>query len=110
MAVFQAVLSTLSILLWAGCASLPVSFPPPAQRPSLSSSHFVMMGDPGADSFIVQGFRAKSETSWRWTHDHPVLRFTLPDTGPLKFTMDFALPEVTFRETGPVTLAIAING
>ena len=69
-----------------------------------------MMGDPGADSFIVQGFRAKSETSWRWTHDHPVLRFTLPDTGPLKFTMDFALPEVTFRETGPVTLAIAING
>jgi hypothetical protein len=104
------VICALSILLWTGCNSLPVSFPPPAQRASLGSGNFVMMSDPGADAFIVQGFRAKSEGGWRWAHDHPVLRFTLPDTGPLKFTMDFTLPEGTFRETGPVTLAIAING
>ena len=68
------------------------------------------MGDPNADSYIVQGFRDHSETSWRWAHDHAVLRFTLPDAGPLQFTMDITLPEPTFRETGPVTLAISING
>lgn len=69
-----------------------------------------MMSDPHADDFIVQGFRDKSEGSWRWTHDHPTLRFRLPESGPLRFKMDFTLPEATFHETGPVTLAIAING
>ena len=68
------------------------------------------MSDPAADSFIVGGFRAKSEGAWRWALDRPVLRFTLPETGPLEFTMDFTLPEATFHETGPVTLAISING
>ena len=28
----------------------------------------------------------------------------------LKFTMDFSLPERTFRETGPVTLTFTLNG
>jgi hypothetical protein len=69
-----------------------------------------MMSDAVADAYIVQGFRAHSEGSWRWAHDHPVLRFTLPDAGALNFTMDFTLPEATFHQTGPVTLAIAING
>ena len=100
----------LSSLLWAGCHSLPVFFAPPAQKPSLASAAFVMMSDPAADAFIVQGFRAHSESGWRWTHDHPVLRFTLPETGRLKFHMDFTLPEATFHETGPATLSIAING
>ncbi|HEV2447984.1 MAG TPA: hypothetical protein VGS58_18770, partial [Candidatus Sulfopaludibacter sp.] len=78
------VLSSL-LLPWAGCDSRPVSFPPPAQRQSAASRHFVMMGDPDAGSYIVQGFRAYSETSWRWALDHPVLRFTLPEAGPLQF-------------------------
>lgn len=98
------------ILLGAGCSSLPVSFPPPAQRPALEDRHFVMMGDPDAGSFIVQGFRAKSEGEWRWALDHPVLRFILPDAGLLQFAMDFTLPDATFQATGPVTLAISING
>lgn len=69
-----------------------------------------MMGDPDAGSYIVQGFRAYSETSWRWALDHPLLRFTLPEAGPLQFTMDINLPKPTFHETGPVTLAITVNG
>lgn len=94
----------------AGCRSLPVSFPPPAQRPAMEARHFVMMGDPDSGNFIVQGFRPKSEGEWRWALDHPVLRFILPEAGPLRFTMDFTLPDATFRMTGPVTLAISING
>jgi len=69
-----------------------------------------MMSDADADAYIVQGFRAKSEGAWRWAHDHPVLRFTLPDAGPLKFSAFFTLPEATFRQTGPITLTISING
>lgn len=99
-----------SSLVWAGCKSLPVSFAPPPQKSALASRAFVMMSDPDADQYIVQGFRAKSEGQWRWAHDHPVLRFVLPDAGPLKFTMAFTLPKATFRETGIVSLSIAING
>lgn len=105
-----ALLIAFSILLGAGCQSLPVFFAPPAQKASLASAHFVMMSDPQAGFYIVQGFRDHSEGVWRWALAHPLLRFTLPNTGPLKFIMDFTLPEATFRETGPVTLAIALNG
>lgn len=96
--------------LWAGCHSLPISFAPPQQRPALPTGNFVLMSDPTADSYIVQGFRAHSETTWRWAYDHPVLRFSLPETGALKFEMDFTLPDATFHQTGPVTLAISVNG
>jgi hypothetical protein len=34
----------------------------------------------------------------------------VPDAGRLRFVMDFSLPERTFRETGPVTLTLTING
>lgn len=76
----------------------------------MEARHFVMMGDPDSDGYIVQGFRPKSEGEWRWALDHPVLRFILPQAGPLQFTMDFTLPDATFQKTGPVALAISING
>jgi hypothetical protein len=69
-----------------------------------------MMSDAAAGAYIIQGFRSHSEGSWRWAHDHPLLRFSLPESGPLQFSMSFTLPEGTFRETGPVTLALSING
>jgi hypothetical protein len=69
-----------------------------------------MMGSPDADRFIVQGFAPKSEGVWRWAYDHPRLRFVLPGSTPLRFTMELSFPEATFAATGPVTLAIAING
>ena len=71
---------------------------------------FVIMGDPDSGSYVVQGFRARSEGEWRWALDHPVLRFILPEAGPLQFAMDFTLPDGTFQMTGPVTLAISVNG
>lgn len=76
----------------------------------MEARHFVMMADPDSGSYIVQGFRAKSEGEWRWALDHPVLRFVLPETGPLQFAMDFTLPDATFQMTGPVTLSISVNG
>ena len=91
-------------------------YAPPAQRPSLgeaslgSLSHFVFMSQPDADRYIVQGMRPKSEGPWRWAHDHPVLRFYVPEVGRVNFQMDFSLPESNFHQTGPVTMTLAING
>jgi len=100
----------------AGCSRLPTVYPPPAQAAGLPDPSnqglgpMVAMSDPQADEYIVEGFRPSSEGSWRWALDHPVLRFYLPDSGPLEFVMDLTLPEQTFAVTGPVTIRIAVNG
>jgi len=70
----------------------------------------VAMSDPNASAYVVQGFREKSEGPWRWAHDHPALRFFLPEVGRINFTMDLSFPEQNLRQTGPVTLTLAING
>jgi hypothetical protein len=100
----------------AGCSRLPSVYPPPAQAAGLPDPStaglgpMVVMSDPRADAYIVGGFRPVSEGSWRWAHDRPVLRFYLPDSGPLEFVMDLTLPEQTFAPTGPVAIRIAVNG
>jgi hypothetical protein len=99
-----------------GCNRLPTVYAPPAQAAGLADASttglgpMVAMSDPRADAYIVGGFRPVSEGSWRWAHDHPVLRFYLPDSGPLEFVMDLSLPEQTFALTGPIAIGIAVNG
>jgi hypothetical protein len=98
------------------CARLPETFAPPPQRaplivpPSTGLGYFLSMSDPQADLYLVQDFQDHGPGTWRWAYSHPVLRFFVPDVPRLKFTMDFSLPERTFRETGPVTLTLRING
>lgn len=99
-----------------GCTRLPDSFAPPAQRaplivaPANGLGYFLSMDDPHADLYLVQDFQDHGPGTWRWAYSHPVLRFFVPDVPRLKFTMDFSLPDRTFRDTGPVTLTIRING
>lgn len=68
------------------------------------------MSDANSDAYIAQGFRAKSEGSWRWAHEHPELRFYLPQIGQVKFTATFSFPEQNLKLTGPVTISFSING
>jgi hypothetical protein len=102
--------------LCAGCTRLPESFPPPAQRAPLTVPQtgalgfFLSMSDPNADAYLVKDVAESGPGTWRWVYDHPVLRFFVPEVGRLKFAMDFAIPERTLRETGPVTLTFRING
>ena len=111
-------LPTLVVLVAAGtsCARLPESFAPPPQRAALTVpspgalGYFLSMDDPHAAIYLVQDFQDHGPGTWRWAYSHPVLRFFVPDAPSLKFAMDFSLPERTFRETGPVTLTIRING
>jgi len=104
------------LLACTACNRLPDSYPPPAQRPSLASttsdglSYFVSMGDQDAQHYLVRDFAPAAGGASRWALDHPVLRFFVPAAPRLRFTMDFALPERTFRDTGPVTLTFRING
>ena len=49
-------------------------------------------------------------TGRHWTNGHPSFSFPLTGTVDLDFWMRFAIHDVTFAKTGPVTLTIRING
>jgi len=107
----------LAGLFLTGCAGLPEAFPPPIQRNSPSGpeinpvGHFVSMNGPAADAHIVRDIAAGLEAgAWRWTGQRPELRFRLSSVKGLRFVMDFALPDVTFAQRGPVAISFFING
>jgi hypothetical protein len=70
---------------------------------------FIAMDDPAADDYIVKdisperGFR-------RWAFVRPELRFRLKEAQHLRFAAEFAIPEVTYKTTGPVTVSCTVNG
>jgi hypothetical protein len=67
------------------------------------------MDDPMAENYIVRDI--SSEIGFRrWAFLHPELRFRVKQGANLKFAAEFAIPEVTFKVTGPVTVAYAVNG
>ena len=105
----------MACLIPTGCGRGAGVFPVPTQR-SLDLGPdpgglgaFIVMDDPVAADYIVRDI--SSEPGYRrWAFLHPELRFRVKEAGPLKFAAEFALPEVTFRVTGPVTISCAING
>jgi hypothetical protein len=105
-------------VICAACGGDVLSYAPPAQRPVLSGEdpepgigRFVRMGDRNAARYLVSGFReAAAGSPNRWADQHAQMRFFLLAVDRLKFTMEFALPDATFKVTGPVTLSVSING
>ncbi len=104
-------------LLLAGCARIPDSYAPPMQRKPLtdpsqeSTGQFIQMNAPDAPVHIVRDISPAVEgNGWRWVYQRPELKFTLTSTEGLRFLMDYTVPEVTFKDTGPIQIAITING
>jgi hypothetical protein len=67
------------------------------------------MDDPAADDYIVRDI-SPARDHHRWAFAHPELRFRIKEDAPWKFAAEFALPEATFKTTGPVTVSAALNG
>lgn len=103
-------------LLLAGCERRADIYRPPIQRSPYevtepqTAGHYVTMSAANAQDHIVSGILPElHDHRWRWTLQEPVLRFRVPRTNGLKFHMDFTVPELTFRETGPVKIEIFIG-
>ena len=102
----------------AGCGEGVLTYAPPPQRPALTGEdpepgvgRLVRMSDGNAARYLVSGFLdAAPGAPHRWAEQHAEMRFFLLAVDRLKFSMEFAIPEVTFKVTGPVTLTITING
>ena len=67
------------------------------------------MDDAVADDYIVRDISSE-RGEFRWTFLHPELRFLIRDSQKLKFTAEIAIPQATFKDTGPVTINILIDG
>jgi hypothetical protein len=105
----------IGALLTVSCGRQPGVFAVPAQLsfdlgPDPDGAlAFVNMDDPQADDYLVHDI--SSERGFRrWAFTHPELRFRVNDAHHLTFAAEFAIPEVTYKVTGPVTVSYAVNG
>jgi hypothetical protein len=89
-------------------------FAVPQQRPTFGdfpshAARVVEMEDPHADQRIVRDILPLKDTAWRWTGQRPALKIRVLADENLKYTIDFTVPKVTFKDTGPVTIAFTVN-
>ncbi len=103
-------------LLLASCSRQPAFYSPQEDRaaaPVLAPgelSHFTAMNAPGASNHVVSGILAVSDGSWRWCLKRAELQFRVPAARALRFRVDLAVSEMTFKQTGPVRIEVAIDG
>jgi len=97
-----------------GCGNLPEPYAPPAQRPFFEAppeaARILNMADADAESHFVQDISAELEgNAWRWTGKRPTIHLHLQATHKLVYSIEFAIAESTFQQTGPVTLSLLVN-
>jgi hypothetical protein len=112
---FRLFASAIALVLF-GCTNIPDSYAPPIQRKPLTGpeqvafGHFVDMNDPNAEAYLIQDIsRTVEGGGFRWVYKRPELRFALSKSEHVRFVMDFAIPDVTMKQTGPVTVSFFIN-
>jgi len=96
------------------CREPALEFAPPDQRAPLEkykapAARVINMDDPDAPRSFVRDILSFTAANWRWTEQRPAVRVRVRDSGELKYVIDFAVPEITLRDTGPVTIAFTVN-
>lgn len=104
------------LLILSSCRPDPPYYPIPEQQRPLTFNEatgllpFIEMNAPEAPEHFVADISPVLEAgTWRWTGERPTLRLGASHIQRPKLLMDLAVPEVTFRDTGPVTVTIYIN-
>ncbi|MBZ5605328.1 MAG: hypothetical protein LAO79_23765 [Acidobacteriia bacterium] len=86
----------------------------PEQRPAfeempLPGARVVNMDEPGVTLRFVRDISPDLSSNWRWGFQRPAVRIRVRNPEGLKYVIDFSLPEITFKDTGPVTIAFTVN-
>ena len=98
------------------CGNLPGPIAPPVQRQPLAEfrpyrmSAIVDMSDEEAETHFVQDLTSYAAPTWRWAGQHPALRVRMRSAESLRYTIDFSVPDVMLRSTGPLTVSFLVNG
>lgn len=94
---------------------IPGQYAPPTSVPFDNSQQndqepLISMSDDDVQSHIVRDVSdAPKGAEGRWTQAHPAFQIDVPDCHDLSFYARFFIPEVTLRDTGPVTVAALID-
>ena len=97
------------------CQKMPETYAPPEQRQPFENfrpyraSRIVNMAAGEADGQIVRDISNYANGTWRWTGQHPTVRVPRGTSQALRFVIDFTIPEVTFKQTGPVSVSFYVN-
>ncbi len=70
----------------------------------------LVMTDDSVEARIVEDISRGHADAWRWTGRHPTLRVRVPAATGLKYRIEFAIADVTLKDTGPVTVTFEVNG
>lgn len=106
-------LFTAGCVLLTGCQNMPPPYALPEQRtalPAFRPYRILRVADMGKDGFLraVRDILPPAE-GWSWTNANPAVRVDAKGAGSAKLLVDFAVPEATFRFTGPVTITFLVN-
>jgi hypothetical protein len=102
-------------LVLSSCVPTPDYYSVPAQhrlRSDLSVdllSEFVRSSQADAETYYLKDIKPLEGANWRWTLEAPEFRFHLGSNKDRVFQLELGIHEATFRDTGPVTLAIYVN-
>ena len=94
---------------------MPEPYAPPVQRQPFEDarphriSRMVIMADSDAAAHFVQDIAVGEPAPWKWTNQKPTVKVVPRTNLQLRYVIDFSLPEVTFKVTGPVTLSFLVN-
>jgi hypothetical protein len=105
--------AALAAVSLAGCRNIPAPYAPPEQRPRFDDpahwQRIVHMDDVDAPDHFVRDIAAHLDGTWRWGTKRPAVRIHALAAENLKYAVELAVPEATFRSTGPVTIAFLVN-
>lgn len=102
-------------VLASSCQNMPEPYAPPVQRQPFEDarphrvSRIVDMSDSDSAAHFVKDILPGTPEPWRWVNQSPTVKVVLRTNQSLRYTTDFSLPEVTFKETGPVTMTFSVN-
>jgi hypothetical protein len=103
------------VLVLAGCVSQPDIYAPPAQRKPLNENlsryePVLEMSDPTNEPLFMEDIaKGPQSASWRWTGKRPIVKLAVHSTSNYRFRVDFAIADVTFKKTGPLTITFLVN-
>jgi hypothetical protein len=99
----------------AGCQTMPESFAPPIQRRPLEefrpyrATRVVNMIDSDAPSHFVTDITPALAGNWRWALKRPTVWLRPRSNQNVRYSIDFTLPGITFKDTGPVTMSFYVG-
>ena len=102
-------------VLLSSCQNMPEPYAPPTQRQAFEDarphkmSRIVAMGDEDSVSHIVSDISPGNPAPWRWTFQKPTVKVVPRTNQGLRYVIDFSVPDVTFKVTGPVTMTFLVN-